>query len=163
MSAEIVIDESNFTQHFRDCRTHRPERGDVMAKYTAVAEFVDGRMKQDIIDLLVNHEKAYAATQVMRKLGCATEFDSIRVCKEMAEDLASGMTPEEVERKVYEYRMEAFYYTKRENIPVDDPHWTVISIANLDSFLDKDNNKVTLRAKIVEPQSEGQEREEKQI
>ena len=97
MSDEIVIDESNFTQHFRDCRMHRPERGDVMAKYTAIAEFVDGRMKQDIIDLLVNHEKAYAATQVMRKLGCATEFDAIRVCKEIAEDLASGMTPEEVE------------------------------------------------------------------
>ena len=69
MSDEIVIDESNFTQHFRDCRMHRPQRGDVMAKYTAIAEFVDGRMKQDIIDLLVNHEKAYAATQVMRKLG----------------------------------------------------------------------------------------------
>ena len=163
MNGEIVIDESNFSQHFRDCRMHRPERGDVMAKYTAIAEFVDGRMKRDVIDLLVNHEKAYAATQVMRKLGCATEFDAIRVCKEMAEDLASGMTPEEVEKKVYEYRMEAFYYTKKENVPVDDPHWTLIGIANLDSFLDRDSNKVSIQTKIVEPKVEGPESEEAQI
>ena len=103
MSNEIVIDEANFSQYFRDCRMNRPERGDIMAKYTAIAEFIDGRMKKDVIDLLMNHEKAYAATQVLRKLGCATEFDSIRICKEIAEDLASGFTPEEVENKVYEH------------------------------------------------------------
>jgi hypothetical protein len=108
-------------------------------------------MKQDIIDLLMNNEKAYAATQVMKKLGCATEFDSIRICKEVAEDLASGMTPEEVEKKVYEYNLESFYYTKKEYIPVDDPHWTIISIANLDTFLDKENRIVSFKTKIVEP------------
>jgi hypothetical protein len=151
MSDELVIDENNFNQYFRDCRISRPQRGDVMARYSAVAEFIDGRMKQDIIDLLMNNEKAYAATQVMKKLGCATEFDSIRICKEVAEDLASGMTPEEVEKKVYEYNLESFYYTKKEYIPVDDPHWTIISIANLDTFLDKENRIVSFKTKIVEP------------
>jgi hypothetical protein len=122
-----------------------------MARYSAIAEFIDGRMKQDIIDLLMNNEKAYAATQVMKKLGCATEFDSIRICKEVAEDLSSGMTPEEVEKKVYEYNLESFYYTKKEYVPVDDPHWTIISIANLDTFLDKENRIVSFKTKIVEP------------
>ena len=151
MSEELVIDENNFNQYFRDCRTSRPQRGDVMARYSAIAEFIDGRMKQDIIDLLMNNEKAYAATQVMKKLGCATEFDSIRICKEVAEDLSSGMTPEEVEKKVYEYNLESFYYTKKEYVPVDDPHWTIISIANLDTFLDKENRIVSFKTKIVEP------------
>jgi len=151
MSDELVIDENNFNQYFRDCRTSRPQRGDVMARYSAIAEFIDGRMKQDIIDLLMNNEKAYAATQVMKKLGCATEFDSIRICKEVAEDLSSGMTPEEVEKKVYEYNLESFYYTKKEYVPVDDPHWTIISIANLDTFLDKENRIVSFKTKIVEP------------
>ena len=151
MSDELVIDENNFNQYFRDCRTSRPQRGDFMARYSAIAEFIDGRMKQDIIDLLMNNEKAYAATQVMKKLGCATEFDSIRICKEVAEDLSSGMTPEEVEKKVYEYNLESFYYTKKEYVPVDDPHWTIISIANLDTFLDKENRIVSFKTKIVEP------------
>lgn len=151
MSDELVIDENNFNQYFRDCRTSRPQRGDVMARYSAIAEFIDGRMKQDIIDLLMNNEKAYAATQVMKKLGCATEFDSIRICKEVAEDLSSGMTPEEVEKKVYEYNLESFYYTKKEYVPVDNPHWTIISIANLDTFLDKENRIVSFKTKIVEP------------
>ena len=55
--SELVIDESNFTEYFKDCRIHRPERGDVMAKYTAIAEFVDGAMKKDVIHLLLNHDK----------------------------------------------------------------------------------------------------------
>lgn len=150
MTNELVIDENNFTQYFKDCRIHRPERGDVMAKYTAIAEFVDGQMKKDIIDLLMNKDKALAATQVMRKLGCATEYDAIRVCKQVAEDLASGMSPEDVEKKPYEYQLETFYYTKKEYVPVDDPHWQVISIANLDSFLDKNNRVVSFKTKIVE-------------
>jgi len=163
MSNEIVIDEANFSQYFRDCRMNRPERGDIMAKYTAIAEFIDGRMKKDVIDLLMNHEKAYAATQVLRKLGCATEFDSIRICKEIAEDLASGFTPEEVENKVYEYQMEVFYYTKKEYFPIGNPHWSLISIANLDSFLDKENKKISFQTKIIEPELEGVEREEAKI
>ena len=101
MSDELVIDETNFSQYFRDCRTSRPARGDVIARYTGSAEFIDGQMKRDIIDLLHNRDKAMAATQVMRKLGCATQADSIRICKEICKDLATGMSLKEVEQKVY--------------------------------------------------------------
>jgi hypothetical protein len=152
MTDEVVIDESNFSQYFRDCRISRPERGDVMARYCAVAEFVDGQMKQDIIDLLLNKDKAFAATQVMRKLGCANQKDAIKICRQVAEDLASGMTPEEVEKKVYEYELEVFYYTKKEYVPLDDPHWSIISIANLDTFLDASNQKITMKAKHIIPE-----------
>ena len=151
MSEELLIDESNFSEYFRDCRISKPERGDVMACYTAVAEFVDGRMKKDIIDLLSNKEKAVAATNVMRKLGCATQRDSLRVCREIAEDLDSGMTAEEVEKKSYRYQFEMFFYTKKEHVPAEDPHWSIINIANLDTFLDNQKRKVTISSKIVEP------------
>jgi hypothetical protein len=63
------------------------------------------------------------------------------------------MGPLEVENKVYKYKMEVFYYTKREYVPVDDPHWTVISIANLDKFLDNANQLVSIKSKIIEPES----------
>lgn len=150
MTDDLVIDDKNFSEYFRDCRNNRPERQDVMARYSAIAEFVDGQMKKDIINLLSNYDnKAIAATQVMRKLGCATEQESVRICKEIAEDLASGMTIDDVEKKVYKYKLEAFYYTKKEYVPKDDPHWTIISIANLDTFLDKANNIVSIESKIV--------------
>jgi hypothetical protein len=149
MNEELVIDENNFNHYFRDCRITRPEKGDIMAKFTAVAEFIDGRMKKDIIDLLSNKEgKVNAAIQVMRKLGCATEKDAIRICKEICKDLSSGMKPEEVEAKVYKYQMETFYYTKKDYVPLNDPHWSLIGIANLDEFLDKSGNKLRMDAKL---------------
>jgi len=150
MSDELVIDEKNFAQYFRDCRISRPDRGDVIARYSAVAEFIDGQMKRDIIDLLHNRDKAFAATQVMRKLGCATQADSVRICKEVCQDLAAGMSLKEVEQKVYTYNIEVFYYTKKEYIPIDDPHWTVIGINNLDEFLDKANQRLKITSKIIE-------------
>ena len=149
-NAELIIDESNFSQYFKDCRISRPDRGDVMARYSARAEFIDGQMKRDIIDLVHNRDKAFAATQVMRKLGCATQKDSVRICKEICQDLASGMSLKEVEHKVYTYDIELFYYTKKEYIPIDDPHWTPIGIANLDEFLDQAGTRLTLKSKIID-------------
>lgn len=153
-NADLVIDESNFSQYFRDCRISKPERGDVMARYSARADFLDGQMKRDIIDLVHNRDKAFAATQVMRKLGCATQMDSVRICKEICKDLASGMSLKEVEQKVYTYDIELFYYTKKEYIPIDDPHWTPIGIANLDEFLDQAGTRLTLKSKIIEKEKE---------
>jgi hypothetical protein len=154
MSEELVIDETNFSQYFRDCRISRPERGDVIARYSANAEFIDGQMKRDIIDLLHNKDKAMAATQVMRKLGCATQGDSLKVCKQICKDLASGMTLKEVEQKVYPYNIEVFYYTKKEFIPIDDPHWSLIGINNLDEFLDQANQRLKIKSRIIEKEKE---------
>jgi len=143
-----IIDENNFEQYFFDVRKHNPKKGQIMARYAAVAEFVDGMMKQNIIDLL-KKDKAIAATQVLRKLGCATEKDSVRVCKEICEDMMSGMSDEEIEQKIYKYTVEVFYYTEQENVPLDDPHWSVISIRNLDEFLDAQNNVLTMKTSVV--------------
>lgn len=150
--SELIIDEKNFAEYFRDCRISRPKRGDVIARYAAVAEFVDGRMKQDIIDLLQNKDKAVAATQVMRKLGCATQADAMRVCKEICQDLISGMSVQEVEQKSYKFTIEVFYYTKKEYIPIDDPHWSIIGIANLEEFLDKAGQRLKMTTKIITPE-----------
>jgi hypothetical protein len=150
MLEELVINESNFSQYFRDCRVSKPERGDIIAKYSAVAEFIDGNLKRDIIDLLANTDKAFAATQVMRKLGFANQKDAIRICKEICEDLSSGMSIEEVEKKAYQYEIELFYYTKKEYIPIDDPHWEKIGITNLDEFLDKAGNRLKINSRIIE-------------
>lgn len=160
---EVVIDDTNFHLYFKDCRNKKPDRGDIIAKFTAIADFVGGVMKRDIINLLYNKEdKINAALQVMRKLGCATEKDSIRICKEICSDIYNGMSLEEVEAKVYKYQLEVFYYTKKDYVPLDDPHWSVISIANLDEFLDKSGTKLRMESKFTTKESDEQKEQEVQ-
>jgi len=158
MSEELIIDEKNFEQYFFDVRRFAPKRGQIMARFMAKADFIDGMMKKNIIDLL-QKDKALAAVQVMRKLGCATDQDAIKICKEVCEDLIAGMTDEEVENKVYRYTMESFYYTKKEYVPLDDPHWSLISVKNLDEFLDADKNKCKMTTKVVDSLDEKKQNE----
>ena len=150
MNEELVINETNFKEYFRDCRNARPERGDVMARWMAKAEFVDGRMKQDVIELLACKDKAIAATKVMQKIGFSTLHDAVRVCKEICKDLDSGMTIEEVEAKAYPYNMEMFYYTKKEYVPKNDPHWSVIGLENLDEFMDAADQKLMIKSRFID-------------
>lgn len=146
---EILIDENNFEEYFFDVRRFKPKHGQTMARYMATAEFIDGMMKKNIIDLL-HKDKAEAAVSVMRKLGCATEGDSIKVVRAVCDDLVSGMSIDDVEKKVYKYTLESFYYTQKEHIPTDDPHWSPVNVRNMDDFIDAANRKCKMTAKIVD-------------
>lgn len=142
---ELVIDQSNFDQYFKDVRLHRPQRGEIMAKFRSSAEFIDGPTKRDVIEILRTHGSE-AAVQIMRKLGCATQEDAFRVPLSMAEDLLDGMSVEQVAQKPYQYVIEVFYWVKKEHVP-DDPHWSTVSILNLDSFWDK-LGKVSIKSEV---------------
>ena len=128
---ELVITSDNFDQYFFDVRKSRPEKGQIMAKYIAVAEFIGGQGKRDIMYLL-KMDKANQASQVMKKIHGAREPDCYRVCREIAEDFMNGMTNEEVEKKPYKFITEYFFYTKREYIPKNDPHWETIKVLAYD-------------------------------
>lgn len=133
---EVEINETNFSEFFRDARFSKLEKGDVIAKYSAVAEFVDGGEKRQIISLLTDTQNKMEATvQVMRKLLYASEADAYKVPRQMAEDLLGGMSIEDCAKKPYKYVLEMFYYTKPEYIPKNDPHWSSISLVNLDDFI----------------------------
>ena len=131
MSDQIVIDESNFDDYFFDVRKHRPQAGQIMAKFKAVAKFGDGPHKYDVLRLL-KVDKAREAALVMRKIHFAREPDCYRVCREMCEDLANGMSDLEVAEKEYEFVLEAYYYTQREHVPKNDPHWETIQLLEYD-------------------------------
>jgi hypothetical protein len=126
------ITAENFDQYFFDARKHRPRQGQCLAKFSAVAELVDeGRLKRDVIDLMLNHPKGgESASKVMHKLGGAIERDSYRIPREIGEDLASGMTVDEVAAKPYRFVIEHLFYTQKEHVPVDDPHWELIPVLN---------------------------------
>lgn len=150
MTEEVEINETNFTQYFKDTRFSKPDKGDIIARYTAMAEFSAGRMKEDIIGLMYKENKMEAAIQVMRKLGGAVEKDAIGICRKICQDLFSGLSEEDVNNKVYIYQAEFFYYTKKEYVPLDDPHWSIISLHNLDEFLDQSGQKIKITSKIIE-------------
>lgn len=130
MSKEIEITNENFDQYFFDARRHRPKEGQVLAKFRAVAEFVEGQPKKDIIYLL-KLDKAKEAAQVMQRLhGCKPPY-CYTVLIEMAEDLLE-MSEEEVEKKPYEMMVEFLFWTQKECVP-NDPHWETINVIKYDS------------------------------
>ncbi len=130
--SETIINKENFRQYFKDIRHHRPERGDIMAKFTAIALFGEGREKRDIIRILTM-DKAKAAAKVMQKIHYAKEPDCYRVCREICEDLLKGMTVEQVDKKDYEFVLEICYYTKKEYVPKNNQHWETIQLIEYDS------------------------------
>lgn len=153
----LVIDETNFDQYFFDAKKHTPKKGQVMARYTATAYLEDGNLKRDLISLLSKSNKAEAASRVMKVLGGATAKDSYRVPKEMAIDLAMGMSEDEVAKKPYKYTFETVYWAAKGVVPENDPHWYTIPVltwgkefdekyADL-KFLDDDNGQEILAAK----------------
>ena len=150
-----IINEENFDRYFKDVRQNKPEKDDIIAKYSAIAEFVDGGEKRQIISLLMTTEdKMEATAQIMRKLLFASERDALKVPRIMAEDLISGMSTDEVAEKSYKYKVEIFYYTKKEHLPLDDPHWSSISIIDMNEidskvkakhFSDEENDQENLK------------------
>ena len=134
---ELVIDESNFDQYFFDVRKHKPKKGQIMAKYTAIAAFEKCNEKENIVDLLSKTDKALPAMQVMRKLLFASEEDSVKVLMAMSKDYLETKDRDFVINNPYKYKMEMFYYVDPKYIPRDDPHWSTVSILNLNEFIDE--------------------------
>jgi hypothetical protein len=125
------INKDNFGEYFFDVRQHRPKAGQIMAKFKAQAVFGEGPEKYHLIQAL-KMGKAKEAAQVMRKCHLAREPDCYRVCREMTQDLLEGLSEQEVAAKEYKFVLEAFYYTKKEYVPKDDPHWETIKLIKFD-------------------------------
>ena len=125
------INKTNFHQFFFDARRHRPKAGQIMARFKAAAVFGEGIEKVHLLQALKNG-KAKGAAMVMRKLNLAREPDCYRVCREICEDFLKGMSEEEIIKKDYHFVLEAFYYTKKEYVPKNDPHWETIQLLSFD-------------------------------
>lgn len=157
LSDDVVIDATNFKDYFFDVKNFKPKRGQIMAKYSAMAELIKGEEKKMLIKLLAAPDKARAASAFMKKIMLATEADSMRVPIEMATDLASGMDERKVLNKIYKFQVEAFFYTWPECVPQNDPHWQCITIKDLtqdviDDFLRDSikNSEETINAEVEE-------------
>jgi hypothetical protein len=131
---ELHIDKTNFAKYFRPVNQSKPEKGDCIALFTAVAELVDGFEKKQMIELLKQECTAKAVATMMKKLCYAKEPDNYRIPQVMANDLLLGMTDEQIMAKPYEYIIELFYYTKPQHVPENDPNWKIVDIVNLEDY-----------------------------
>lgn len=133
----MTLTENNFTEHFFDVRRQGPRKGQVMARFSAMADLVDDWVKCNMVTLLLKQKKgSESVCKIMANMIGATEKDSIRIPLEMATDLANGMTTQQVLEKPYRFKLEQYYWTTKECVP-DNVHWSVIDILNkeqLDQF-----------------------------
>lgn len=117
-----------FKEHFFDVREHKAKKGQILARYRAVAHFVDAWVKRNVIKMLQrNPLGAEGAVKVLHKMCGAIESDAIRVALQMSDDLIDGMTEDEVAKAEYKMIVEFFFWTQAEHVP-DDPHWSKIDI-----------------------------------
>jgi len=157
MAEDIIIDDSNFGEYFYDVAKHRPKKGQILARFRAVAELIDEEirtdkpsMKRDIIYLLkAMPEGGHSAVKVMDKLGCAVYEDAINVPLEIAKDLLDGMSEKDVLKKPYRYNYEQLFYTQREYVP-KNKHWTIIELVRVegDEMIETVNGG-EIRTKII--------------
>ena len=134
MSKELIIDENNFSDYFKDVSVnHKPNKGEIIACYITRAKFGAGDLKSDVISSM--KENVFSTIKILQKIAKARYLDSIIILKQMLSDKLSGMSDREIEDKEYEYIAEFFYYTKKEYVPTDDPRWSTLKIHNVDELL----------------------------
>lgn len=122
-----MIDEKDFEKHFKPIE-QKPDPGQVMVRWRASAEFINGWIKRNVIELLGSNKNGVALSKsIMRKL---VHADETKVLKEMAQDLWDGMTVDQVAEKPYPIVVQHFYWAKRDVVP-DDPHWSIIETKDL--------------------------------
>lgn len=147
--SELVIDDSNFHEYFKDTLTNKPQKGDVMACYKAIAELRDGDLKEQIVEaLFLENIGPSKAITLMTKLGKAPRREAIKVIKNIFMDLYNGMSKPMVIAKTYEYLFEIFYYTKEEYVPKNDKHWEIVEIKNLEQYFSKRNIDIFVESNI---------------
>ncbi len=117
---------------FLDARKNAPRPDDVMARFRAIGELVEGDDKNRIIEFIkTNPVGADMAVKTLRHRCGAVHLDAAKVALEMAEDLNSGMSEEDVKSKPYKMEIEMFFYCKKEDVP-QTPHWDTLPIVRLD-------------------------------
>lgn len=127
---------------FLDAKKNAPRPDDVMARFRAVADFVDGEDKTRVIDFIkFNPVGADMAVKTLKNRCGALPIDAARVAMQIAEDLVSGVSEEKIKQKPYKMQVEMIFYCKKEDVP-EDPHWDLLPTVRLDKKKTEVESKV---------------------
>jgi hypothetical protein len=131
MADDVIIDDSNFEQYFKDASKHRPEKGECLAIFKSMAELVNGDIKQEVILAVTTNEYGgQGAVQTLMKKCNMSYKEALRVCKEICQDCTT-LSEQEVLDKPYKFLFEKQYYTHKDFVPKDNPHWQVVGLKNI--------------------------------
>lgn len=113
---------------YLDARKNPPQPGTILARYRANGFLESGEEKDFVLNFLINNPKgAEAAVNVLKNRCSITERSAVDVCLEIANDILSNKSLEEIRNKSYPIKIEILLYMKKEDIP-DDPHWSYIKM-----------------------------------
>lgn len=148
MNKELIIDESNFSDYFKDVSVKKkPDKNEIIACYTTKARFCAGDVKIDVISSM--KENVFSTIKILQKIAKARYLDSLIILKQMLSDKLAGMSDKEIEDKEYEYIAEFFYYTKKEYVPSDDPRWSTLKIHSTKDLINEEKN-ILIKSKILD-------------
>lgn len=139
---DVEINESNFHEYFSDARTTKPKQGQILAKYVAVADFIEGDHKQHVIDLL-KKGRVTESVQVLTRIHGAKVPWCYKVLRDMCEDLLKYSTPY-VEKNPYEMVVEYLFWANPEHVPKNDQHWQTLNVIEYDSETNEYRSKIEI-------------------
>lgn len=127
MQNELIVTEENFDKYFRNIRTKKRQKNDVIAVFQSSAIFQKGKLKEEIVDLLCNEFGSVAkCVGKLFKYAYASQGEAIRLCKEIIKDFTSGVSRDDIVIKEYPFFLQMFFYTKEKYMPKDDARWMVL-------------------------------------
>ena len=122
-----VFSPENFPKYFREVGRSKPEKGESLVIFRSPAELVDGDVKKDVIEhMLENDFGAQHGIQVLMRNCSMSYADAMRVCKEICADMLV-MEKEAVMNKAYKFVFEKQYYANKKYVP-EDPRWEIVTL-----------------------------------
>lgn len=143
MQTELTISEENFHKYFRNIRNKKRQKNDVIAVFQSSAVFQNGKLKEEIVDLLCNEFGSVAkCVGKLFKYAYVSQNEAIRLCKEIIKDFTNNISRDDIVRKEYPFFLQMFFYTKEKYVPKDDARWMVLK----DEKRENNNSSVPVQA-----------------
>ena len=116
-----------YPEDFRDAKRLRPLKGQVFARFKALAYLGDGPLKRMVLNFLRQENGAQAAISVFSKDAHSSTTESVKLIKEILLDITSGKSEDEIAEKPYEFITDRIFWVYRDKVPVNDPRWETIT------------------------------------
>lgn len=141
MDKNISIDKINFDKYFRNTRTSKKKKNDIVVMFYSSAVFAKGKLKEEIVDLLsIEFNSVNKCLAKLFKFAYAPYFEGLKICKSIIKDYIDGMSKDDIINKEYPFVLQMFFFTREKYIPSNDKRWLVVS----DEYRKNNKNIVTL-------------------
>lgn len=109
---------------------YKPQLDDTLVRYRACADLIDCPEKKQVLELLCTKKNGYlTASKILERLIGMRNEAALKLMREMILDVKAGLTETEILEKPYRFVLEKLFWTKKEHVPENDPHWDKIEVS----------------------------------